>query len=122
MKNSAVCPDVETFDIKHSGGPIAARGDAVTLLYKLALTRPELERGDWIESTYEPEEAMDVILDVEHLLPGVLATVVGMRAGGSMRIARIPPELAYGDRGCPGVPPNSDVWIEVCLGVVRKPA
>lgn len=114
-------PEVDIFDIKTSGGPAAEVGDVVTMLYILALSREHLENKEWIESTYQPDEPWQVVLDEEHLLPGVLRATLGMRAGGSMRVARIPAEMAYGDRGTEEIPPGSDLWIEIRLGVVRKP-
>lgn len=108
--------------MKSSGGPAAEVGDTASLLYKVALSREALETGDWLESTYDPELPVEFELSSDDLLAGVLLAVLGMSAGGSVRIARIPSALAYGSRGLNAVPPDHDLWIEVCLGVLQKGA
>ena len=57
----------------------------------------------------------DLRIDREQLIPGLFYGVEGMRVGGTRKL-RIPPHLAYGERGVPGViPPNAVLVAEITI-------
>jgi FKBP-type peptidyl-prolyl cis-trans isomerase len=51
-------------------------------------------------------------------IPGIDQGVRGMRQGGRRRIY-IPPSMAYGSQGQPGIPPNASLVFEVELTSVQ---
>lgn len=106
---------LELFDVKICGGPTVATGSVISILYRVALSENDLLAGRLIESNYNPDIPLEVKVAPDALLPGVYATLLGMRAGGSVRRVRIPPQLAYGSRGAKGVPPDSELWAELCV-------
>lgn len=107
-------------DIKLSGGPIAEPGDQLYVLYKVALSEDELDRGQSIESTYSPDRFIEVTYSQEALLPGVFAGLQGMRAGGAVRRIFIPASLGFGARGTDRVPPGASLVVDLCLARVSK--
>ncbi len=67
------------------------------------------------------EAAIDEPLEltVESAVPGMQEVLLGMQEGGR-RIAIVPPELAYGTTGIPGiVPPDAILIYEIELLSVR---
>ncbi|MET8692036.1 FKBP-type peptidyl-prolyl cis-trans isomerase [Streptomyces bauhiniae] len=102
-------------DAKVCGGPAVEPGSVVSLLYRVALSAEDLEAGHCLESNYSPDVPITVALEPDQLLPGVYQALLGMRSGGSVRQVHIPSELAFGDRGTLGVPPRSDLWVEICV-------
>ena len=60
-------------------------------------------------------QVSDLRIDREHLIPGLFYGVEGMRIGGTRKL-RIPPHLAYGERGVPDViPPNAVLVAEITI-------
>jgi FKBP-type peptidyl-prolyl cis-trans isomerase len=89
-------------------------------MYKLALSEKDLEEGRLIESTYGPDTPIEVIASREALLEGVYLALLGMRAGGSIRRAHIPANLAYGDRSWREIPAGADIVVELFVARVSK--
>jgi peptidylprolyl isomerase len=63
--------------------------------------------GDKFDSSYDRGETFTFVLDRDRLIPGWESQLKEMKVGEKRHIL-IPPHLAYGERGVPGViPPNS---------------
>ncbi len=107
-------------------GPAAQKGDH--LVYN---TRVFLHRGDEVDvngaqaaripaqytRTVDGRTFVDhrIRLGYRECIAGVEVGLFGMQAGGHRRL-RIPPHLAYRDRGVPGlIPPNALLEVEVYL-------
>jgi FKBP-type peptidyl-prolyl cis-trans isomerase len=56
----------------------------------------------------------------EELLPGWEEGLALMKAGGKAKLA-VPPELAFGEQGYGGIPPNSQIILDVNLLSVEEP-
>lgn len=106
---------VELLDVKLCGGPVVSMGSTISLLYKVALSEEDLSNGRLLESNYSPDVPLICRVDKNELLAGIVEGLIGMRSGGSVRRLRIPPALAYGQRGAEGVPPGADLWVELCV-------
>jgi len=102
-------------EIKISSGPRVQLGDRISLLYKLSLTKRNFEQGIYLESTYAPDIPIEIDVVPSGLLSGVYEGLIGMRSGGSIRRFIIPAEKAYGGRGYEAIPPNSSLYIEICV-------
>jgi FKBP-type peptidyl-prolyl cis-trans isomerase len=78
-------------------GKVAERGSVVTIRYDLLLRRGQtVQKG--IECTID--------LNRRDAVAGLRYGVEGMRVGGR-RILLVPPHLAYGENGAPGIPPRA---------------
>ncbi len=74
-----------------------------------------LPNGDEFDSTVARRRPFGFQLGMGNVIPGWDEGVVGMRVGGRRKLI-IPPHLAYGERGVPGViPPNTELTFEVLL-------
>lgn len=86
-------------------GPTARRGDTVVIRYTGFLNKGDVFQTDVI-STFR--------IGGRHIIAGLEYGVEGMRSGGRRRI-HVPPHLAYGTEGAPGIPPNAKIMFEVEL-------
>ncbi len=78
-----------------------------------------LDDGTQFDSTHQRGVPFSVDLGKGYLIRGFEQGVTGMRVGGVRRV-RIPPHLAYGERGKPPtVPPQSALTFELELLDVR---
>ncbi len=109
-----ILQQLELEEIKSSGGPVVSNGCQVTILYRMALSPEQLNQGDCIETTYSPDIPIVVCVDEHSLLSGVYRGILGIQTGGSVRRLGIPSSLAFGERGYGPVPPNSDIYVEIC--------
>lgn len=92
--------------IAESGdGESAAEGSTVSLQYT-----GWLEDGCVFDSSHIRGGPSDFQLQEATLIPGMLEGLTGMQVSGE-RWLRIPPELAYGARGVPGVIPGDATLI-----------
>ena len=62
-------------------------------------------------------QALNQLLSVSSLPPGMVDGIAGMKEGGE-RIMVVPSELGYGNIPVPGVPPNSTLVFDVILNQV----
>ncbi len=116
-----VKPGARFRDIKASGGPPAAKGDRVEVLFAAAASEADLDEGNYLESTLDPPGHFETILDDAHLLPGLVLTVEGMQAGGSLRRVELASEWAYADRGYRDiVAPFQTLYLDLILSTVEK--
>ncbi|MFG1896792.1 FKBP-type peptidyl-prolyl cis-trans isomerase [Micromonospora zamorensis] len=114
-------PSVEIRDIKVCSGPAVTPGSAVSILYRVALSVEDLRAGRYVETNYNPDTPITVIVERDQLLEGLYDALIGMRSGGSIRRVYVPAAMAFGHRGAPGVPANSDLWVELCVSRVGHP-
>ncbi len=93
-------------DLKIGHGPVAQRGNRVTIRYTGYLNRGDAFRAD---------EVVSFVSGERNAVTGLERGVEGMQAGGVRRLA-FGPHLEYGDHGVPGiVPPNAKLVFEVEL-------
>jgi FKBP-type peptidyl-prolyl cis-trans isomerase FkpA len=91
-------------------GATANAGDDVVVHYVGKLTN-----GQQFDSSRNRRDPLDFALGAGDVIKGWDQGVAGMKVGG-MRKLTIPPELAYGDKGCGGViPPNATLVFDVEL-------
>jgi FKBP-type peptidyl-prolyl cis-trans isomerase len=94
-------------DLFAGSGATAVPGDTLLADYVVRLTD-----GLVVDSTLDRGVPVRILLG-EAFVRGLDDGLVGMRAGGRRRVT-IPPELAYGDVGVPGlVPPGATLVVEV---------
>ena len=98
--------DVET----GSGFPLASLTATIRIHYS-----GWLEDGCLFDSSYVRRDGATVDFPLENLVPGFVEGVQGMQPGGERRMA-IPPHLAYGGQGVPGViPPDATIYFSIEL-------
>jgi hypothetical protein len=103
-------------DTKVGSGDPVDEGDVLTVSYTGYLWRTGKEFGS--------NKALTFKVGGGNVMPGFDAGVRGIREGGRRRI-RVPPELAYQDKGAGNgkIPPNSDLEFDVeVTSVARGPA
>ncbi len=108
-------------DVKVCGGPEVKDGSVVSLLYRVATSEQDLLEGRCLETNYSPDVPITVVVADDQLLRGVYETLLGMRAGGSVRRAYVPSKLAFGDRSAGDLPASTDLWLELCVSRVSDP-
>ena len=113
--------DLERMDLQESGlyiqvlkngqGPQAAYGDKLWINYTVWF--PD---GTKLDSSFDhqPPAPLDLVLGKRPLIEGWNEGVTGMRRG-EVRLLVVPYQLAYGERGRPGVPPYSTLVFELEL-------
>lgn len=99
---------VDIEDILIGEGPVAQKGDTVTIRCQCYLSHGDLVPG-------QSEEAVTFPLGRRRVIAGLEKGTVGMRVGGKRRL-RISPHLAYRASGLPGrIPPNAVLVYDVEL-------
>ena len=94
-------------------GPMPAKTDTVKCHYKGTLTT-----GEQFDSSYDRGQPAE--FPVGGVIPGWTEALQMMKVGSKYKLF-IPPELAYGASGRPGIPPNSALVFEVELLDIVKP-
>jgi FKBP-type peptidyl-prolyl cis-trans isomerase len=96
-------------EVEVGEGAEARSGQTVTVYY----TGWFLD-GDRFDSSVDRGQTFSFTLGRGEVIAGWDEGVAGMRVGGWRRLV-IPPELAYGEAGRPGIPPNSTLVFDVEL-------
>lgn len=101
---------LQVTEIREGTGPVAKPGEIISLHY----TAWYLD-GDQFDTTRNLEGPLKFMVGKTGLLPGLEEGIETMRKGGK-RVFILPPKLAFGEEGRPGVvPPETWVKFEVEL-------
>ncbi|ARU92408.1 FKBP-type peptidyl-prolyl cis-trans isomerase [Tatumella citrea] len=92
---------------KEGTGPAPVDSDTVVVNYKGTLID-----GTEFDNSYKRGEPLSFRLD--GVIPGWTEGLKHLKKGGKIELV-IPPDLAYGQNGVPGIPPNSTLVFEVEL-------
>jgi FKBP-type peptidyl-prolyl cis-trans isomerase len=101
---------LEYWDIKIGTGAVAQTGQHVTVDYTGWLTN-----GKKFDSSVGTGKPFELMLGAGQVIKGWDEGIVGMKVGGKRQL-RIPPDLAYGEKGFSTViPPNATLIFDVRL-------
>lgn len=103
------------WDLKKGGGPVAAPGDIVSVLYTGWLS----DGTKFDSSADHGNEPLRVWLGRHQVIAGWDEGLVGMQIGGKRQL-HIPAKLAYGDKGQGTIPPNADLVFDVEVVRIAK--
>lgn len=97
-------------DLVVGTGAEVKKGDGVSMHYK-----GTLEDGKKFDSSYDRGQPFETEIGVGQVIKGWDEGVPGMKIGGKRKLT-IPFDMAYGERGIPGViPPKATLIFEVEL-------
>jgi FKBP-type peptidyl-prolyl cis-trans isomerase len=104
---------LQYWDIATGSGDTAMPGTVVKVNYTGWLTD-----GKKFDSSLDRGKPIQFPLGSGRVIKGWDEGITGMRVGGKRQL-RIPPDLAYGPGGRPGIPPNSTLVFDVELMEVK---
>jgi FKBP-type peptidyl-prolyl cis-trans isomerase FkpA len=105
---------LQYWEIKKGSGAEAVKGKKVSVHYTGWLTD-----GKEFDSSLDRGEPIDFVLGAGNVIKGWDEGITGMKVGGKRQL-RIPPQLAYGQRGfSPVIPPNATLVFDVELVGVK---
>ena len=101
---------LQYWDIRVGTGEAAKEGSHVRVHYTGWLTS-----GKKFDSSVDAGKPFDFTIGNSEVIKGWEEGVAGMKVGGKRQL-RIPPQLAYGEKGYPGaIPPNATLIFDVQL-------
>ncbi len=101
---------IQFAEVKEGKGESAALNDSVEVHYWLYNNEIRL-----IDSSTNPgQKPLKFKVGTSELIPGFSEAVKGMKVGG-VRKSKIPPSLAYGDKGVGPIKPNETLWFTIEL-------
>ena len=100
-------------DIVPGTGETPSMGQTVTVHYT-----GTLENGKKFDSSVDKGQPYTFTLGRDPVIQGWVEGLTSMKAGGKRKLI-IPPDLAYGATGRPGIPPNATLLFDVELLSVK---
>jgi peptidylprolyl isomerase len=97
-------------DIVKGEGRKAKSGDSVTVQY----VGVSYSTGEQFDASWDSGQPFQFQLGAQMVIPGWDEGVAGMRKGGRRELI-IPPDLAYGAQGRPGIAPNETLVFVIDL-------
>ncbi len=104
---------LQYWDITIGTGDTAMAGNVVKVNYTGWLTD-----GKKFDSSFDHGKPIQFPLGSGRVIKGWDEGITGMRVGGKRQL-RIPPSLAYGSTGRPGIPPDATLIFDVELMEVK---
>jgi FKBP-type peptidyl-prolyl cis-trans isomerase len=106
---------LQVTEIREGTGPVAKQGEFILLHYTAWYLEGDRVESDQFDTTLNLDGPRKFLVGKSNLLPGLDEGIETMRKGGK-RIFVLPPHLAFGEEGRPGVvPPGTWVKFEVEL-------
>ena len=102
-------------DIEAGSGETPETGKLLVVHYTGWLS----EDGTKFDSSLDRGTPLEFPLGAGQVIPGWEEGVATMKVGGKRRLI-IPPELAYGEQGRPGIPPNAELTFDIELLEIKE--
>jgi hypothetical protein len=104
---------LQIVDLVEGTGEMPQRGQTVKVHYT-----GTFENGIKFDSSHDRNQPYEFALGTGPVIQGWHEGIATMKVGGKRKLV-IPPHLAYGERGRPGIPPNSTLVFEIELLGIR---